>query len=116
MKKRWFTEQQFICVFEAARDGRKLPELASEIGVYETTLYTWELRFGGMDVSDAQRLRRLEEEHRQLKTSGCRSQSKYSRLSIDHRQRAKCIRTDKSQSRRRNVGGRHAVDGAAHAC
>ncbi len=41
---------------------RKVPELASEIGVSEATIYTWKSKYGGMDVSEAQRLKSLEDE------------------------------------------------------
>jgi putative transposase len=44
-----------------------VPELAREIGVSTATIYTWKSRFGGMDVSDAQKLKGLEDENRRLK-------------------------------------------------
>ena len=47
--------------------GRKVGELAREIGVSEATLYTWNSKYGGMEVSEARRLRELEEENRRLK-------------------------------------------------
>jgi len=47
--------------------GRKVGELAREIGVSEATLYTWKSKYGGMEVSEARRLRELEEENRRLK-------------------------------------------------
>jgi putative transposase len=47
--------------------GRKVPELAREIGVSEATIYTWKLKYVGMDVSEAQRLKGLEDENRRLK-------------------------------------------------
>jgi putative transposase len=42
-------------------------ELAREIGVSEATIYTWKSKYGGMDVSEAQRLKSLEDENRRLK-------------------------------------------------
>ena len=42
-------------------------ELAREIGVSEATIYTWKSKYGGMDVSEAQRLKMLEDENRRLK-------------------------------------------------
>ena len=54
--------------------GRKVPELAREIGVSEATIYTWKSKYGGMDVNEAQRLKGLEDENRRLKTPGGRSQ------------------------------------------
>ena len=47
--------------------GRKVPEVAREIGVSAATMYTLKSRFGGMEVSDAQRLKGLEHENRRLK-------------------------------------------------
>jgi putative transposase len=47
--------------------GRKVAELAREVGVSEATLYTWKSKYGGMEVSEARRLRALEEENRRLK-------------------------------------------------
>ena len=47
--------------------GRKVADLARELGVSEATLYTWKSKYGGMDVNEARRLRELEEENRRLK-------------------------------------------------
>jgi len=44
-----------------------VPELARELGVSEATIYTWKSKYGGMEVSEAQRLKRREEENRRLK-------------------------------------------------
>jgi putative transposase len=44
-----------------------VPELAREIGVSAATIYTWKSKYGGMDVSDAQKLKGLEDENRRLK-------------------------------------------------
>jgi hypothetical protein len=46
---------------------RTVPELAREIGVSAATIYTWKSKYGGMDVSDAQKLKGLEDENRRLK-------------------------------------------------
>ena len=47
--------------------GRKVAELAREVGVSEATVYIWKSKYGGMEVSEARRLRGLEEENRRLK-------------------------------------------------
>ena len=47
--------------------GRKVQELAREMGVSEATIYTWKSKYGGMDVNEAQRLKSLEDENRRLK-------------------------------------------------
>ena len=67
MKKGRFTEEQIIGVLKQHEAGRKVPDLAREIGVSAATIYTWKSKYGGMDVSDAQKLRGLEDENRRLK-------------------------------------------------
>ena len=47
--------------------GRPVKEVAREMGVSDQTLYNWKAKFGGMEVSDAKKLRALEEENRRLK-------------------------------------------------
>jgi putative transposase len=47
--------------------GAKTADLARKHGISEATLYNWKAKYGGMDVSDAKRLRSLEEENRKLK-------------------------------------------------
>ena len=47
--------------------GAKTADLARKHGILEATLYNWKAKYGGMDVSDAKRLRSLEEENRKLK-------------------------------------------------
>jgi putative transposase len=67
MKKGRFTPEQIIGVLKQHEAGRKVQELAREIGVSEATIYTWKSKYGGMDVSEAQRLKSLEDENRRLK-------------------------------------------------
>ena len=67
MKKGRFTEEQIIGILKQHEAGRKVQELAREIGVSEATIYTWKSKYGGMDVSEAQRLKSLEDENRRLK-------------------------------------------------
>ena|SRR5579862_3229560 len=67
MKKGRFTEEQIIGVLKQHEAGRKVPDLAQEIGVSAATIYTWKSKYGGMDVSDAQTLKGLEDENRRLK-------------------------------------------------
>ena len=70
MKKGRFSEEQIeeqiIGVLKQHEAGRKVTELAREIGVREATIYTWKSKYGGMEVSDAQKLRSLEDENRRL--------------------------------------------------
>ena len=57
MKKGRFTEEQIIGVLKQHEAGRKVPELASEIGVGDATIYTWKSKYGGMEVNEAQKLK-----------------------------------------------------------
>ena len=67
MKKSRHTEEQIIGVLKQMEAGRKVAELAREVGVSEATIYTWKSKYGGMEVSEAKRLRELEDENRRLK-------------------------------------------------
>ena len=67
MKRARFTEEQIIGVLKEHEAGAKTADLARKHGVSEATLYNWKAKYGGMDVSDAKRLRSLEEENRKLK-------------------------------------------------
>ena len=62
-----FTEEQIIAVLREHEAGAKAADLARKHGVSEATLYNWKAKYGGMDVSDAKRLRSMEEENRKLK-------------------------------------------------
>ena len=67
MKRARFPEEQIIGVLKEHEAGAKTADLAREPGVSEATLYNWKAKYGGMDVSDAKRLRSLEDENRKLK-------------------------------------------------
>jgi len=67
MKRSRFNEEQIIGVLKQAENGRAVSELVRELGITETTFYRWRRKFGGMEVSDARRLKELEEENRKLK-------------------------------------------------
>jgi putative transposase len=67
MKKKRFTEEQIIGVLKEHEAGMKPGDLARKHGISEATLYNWKAKFGGMDVSEAKRLRVLEEENGKLK-------------------------------------------------
>lgn len=66
MKKR-FTEEQIIRILKEAEAGMKVSEVCRTYGISEATYYNWKAKFGGMTVSDAQRLRALEQESSKLK-------------------------------------------------
>ena len=67
MKKTRYTEEQIIGVLKQLEAGRKVSEVAREIGVSEATLYGWKSKYGGLEVNEARRLRDLEDENRRLK-------------------------------------------------
>ena len=67
MKRKRFTEEQIIGILREHEAGAKTTDLARKHGLTEATLYNWKAKFGGMDVSDARKLRALEEENGKLK-------------------------------------------------
>ena len=67
MKRARFTEEQIIAVLREHEAGAKTVDLARKHGISEATIYNWKAKFGGMDVSEARRLRALEEENAKLK-------------------------------------------------
>ena len=67
MKRKRYTEEQIISILKQHEAGRTMVDLAREHGIAENTLYRWRSKFGGMEVSEAKRLRELETENARLK-------------------------------------------------
>jgi putative transposase len=67
MKRSRFTEEQIIAVLREQETGAKTVDVCRKHGVSEATFYKWKAKYGGMDVSDARRLKALEEENTKLK-------------------------------------------------
>lgn len=67
MQRKRFSEEQIIGVLREHEAGAKAGELCRKHGMSEATLYNWKAKYGGMDVSEAKRLRALEEENAKLK-------------------------------------------------
>ena len=67
MKKSRYSEEQIIGLLRQAEAGMAIPELCRSGGFSQATFYKWRAKYGGMQVSDAQRLRELESENAKLK-------------------------------------------------
>ena len=67
MKRSRFTEDQIIGVLKEHEAGAKTADLCRKHGISEATFFKWKAKFGGMEVSDARKLKALEDENRKLK-------------------------------------------------
>ncbi len=69
MRKSRYSEEQIIRVLQEVELGNTVQVVCREHGIAEGTYYRWKSKFGGMDVSEARRLKELEVENRRLKTA-----------------------------------------------
>src|SRR3954449_13319993 len=102
MKKTKHSEEKIIGAVKQLEAGRPVKEVARELGVPDQTLYNWKSKYGGMEVSDAKRLRVLEEENRRLKEM-------VADLSLDKEALKTVIR--KTDGACERAAGRGAADG-----
>ena len=67
MKRSRFTEEQIIAILKEQEAGVPVADLCRKHGVSNASIYKWKAKYGGMDVSEARRLKALEDENAQLK-------------------------------------------------
>jgi putative transposase len=67
MKRKRFTEEQIIGVLKEHEVGARTADLCRKHGICEATFYNWKNKYGGMDVSEARRLKQLQDENGKLK-------------------------------------------------
>ena len=67
MKRSRFSEEQIIAILREDEAGMKTDEVCRKHGISSATFYKWKAKSGGMDVSDARRLKALEDENSKLK-------------------------------------------------
>lgn len=67
MKRKRYPEEKIISILKEHEAGASVPDLARRYEITENTIYRWKSKFGGMEVSDAKKLRDLEQENARLK-------------------------------------------------
>ena len=67
MKRKRFSEEQIIAILKEHEAGVPVSELCRKHGVSDASIYKWKAKFGGMEVSEAKRLKQLEDENARLK-------------------------------------------------
>ncbi len=67
MRRSRFSEEQIIGILREHEAGAATPELCRRHGISDATFYKWQAKYGGMEVSEAKRLKGLEDENRRLK-------------------------------------------------
>ena len=67
MRRSKFTDEQILAIVKEGEAGRKVADLCRTHGVTEQTYYRWKAKYGGLELSEMQRLKQLEDENRRLK-------------------------------------------------
>jgi putative transposase len=67
MKRKRYTEEQIIGILREHESGVETAEVCRRHGISSATFYKWKSKYGGLDVSEARRLKTLEDENRRLK-------------------------------------------------
>jgi putative transposase len=67
MRRSQFTDEQILAIVKEGEAGRKVADLCRTHGITEQTYYRWKSKYGGMELSELQRLKQLEDENRRLK-------------------------------------------------
>jgi putative transposase len=67
MKRKRFSEEQIIGILKEHEAGIPVSDLCRKHGVSDASIYKWKARYGGLDVSEAKRLKQLEDENNKLK-------------------------------------------------
>jgi putative transposase len=67
LRRSWFGEEQIIAILREQEGGAATGEVCRRHGISDATFYKWKAKYGGMEVSDAKRLKGLEDENRRLK-------------------------------------------------
>lgn len=67
MKRKRYSEEKIISILKEHEAGASVPDIARRHGIAENTIYRWKSKFGGMEISEAKRLRELEQENAKLK-------------------------------------------------
>jgi len=67
MKRKRYSEEKIISILKEHDAGASVPDLSRRHGIVENTIYRWKSKYGGMEVSEAKRLRELESENAKLK-------------------------------------------------
>ena len=67
MKRKRYSEEKIISILKEHETGASVPDIARHHGIAENTIYRWKSKYGGMEISEAKRLRELEQENAKLK-------------------------------------------------